>query len=193
MTCKISSDKSGRRTIGATLVELLMAVGIGTVLMAGLASLIFYTGRSFASLTNYVDLDHNSRNALDTMAREIRQTQRLLMGSVNKLTFLDSDGRLLVYTYDSARRTLIRSKNGVVDQKPLLKECDFLSFSLYQRNPRNGTYDQYPAASAATCKLIQVRWVCSRNLIRAKWNTESVQSAKIVIRNNPLVRSTGTL
>ena len=53
---------------------------------------------------------------------------------------------------------------------------------MFQRNPVNGKYDQYPTATASQCKLVQLRWVCSRDLIHARRNTESVQSAKIVIR-----------
>jgi hypothetical protein len=31
-------------------------------------------------------------------------------------------------------------------------------------------------------KLVQVTWVCSRSILGKKVNTESVQSAKVVIR-----------
>jgi hypothetical protein len=165
-----------------TLMELLVSVAICAVLLLGLAALIFYTGRSFAALANYVDLDATSRNALDIMSREIRQTRRLVSGSSTKLTFEDFDGKSLVYEYNSGARTLSRTKDGVADPQPLLTECNFLEFLMYQRNPISGKYDQYPTADAATCKLIQLRWVCSRDLITEKWNTESVQSAKIVIR-----------
>jgi hypothetical protein len=65
----------------------------------------------------------------------------------------------------------------------LLKDCDFLDFQVFQRNSVNGTYDQYPATLDDTAvKLVQVSWVCSRRLIGNLLNTESVQSAKIVIR-----------
>jgi hypothetical protein len=98
------------------------------------------------------------------------------------LTFEDFDGTPLIYSYDAAARTLTRTKDGVADPKPLLTECNFLEFRMFQRNPKNGVYDQHATATAATCKLVQLRWVCSRDLIKANWNTESVQSAKIVIR-----------
>ena len=165
-----------------TLVELLFALGILSLVLAGLAALTFYTGRSFAALANYVDLDASSRHALDTMSREIRQTKRLIAGTATKLTFEDFDGKDLVYEYDAGSRQLTRTKNGVADPDPLLTECNFLEFSMFQRNPVAGKYDQYATANASTCKLVQLRWVCSRDLIKQKWNTESVQSAKIVIR-----------
>lgn len=173
---------------GFTLVELLIGAGISSILAMALMSLMFYTSRSFAALTNYVDLDSYSKNALDRMTSEIRQTQKLMIGTSTRLVFLDGDGKLLTYTYDPKARTLSRTKAGVTDKDPLLRQCDSLKFSLFQRNPMKGKYDQYPAATPATCKLIQVQWTCSRDLIYLKWNTESILSAKIVIRNNPTAK-----
>jgi hypothetical protein len=157
-------------------------MAIGSRVLAGLAALMFYTGRSFAALANYVDLDAYSRNALDTMSREIRQTRRLVAGTSTRLEFEDFDGGTLVYQFNAGARTLTRSKNGVFNTEPLLRECNFLQFSMFQRNPINGQYNQYPTATPDQCKLVQLRWICSRDLIQSRRNTESVQSAKIVIR-----------
>lgn len=165
-----------------TLVEIMVGSAIGSILLLSITSLSFYTGRSFASLANYVDLDNYSRKALDNMSQQIRQTNRLLSFTSTTLSFEDSDGGTLTYTYDPNARTLVRSKNGVNDPVPLLKECNFLEFSVFQRNPMGGSYNQYPTATAATCKLVQLKWICSRDMIRSRVNTESVQSAKIVIR-----------
>jgi Tfp pilus assembly protein PilW len=159
-----------------------VAVAISSLVLAGLGSLIFYTGRSFAALANYVDLDAKSRHALDTMSREIRQSNKVISGTATTLTIEDADGKQVVYNYDAGSRTVTRMKDGVADEEPLLTECNFLEFKMFQRNPVAGAYDQYAAATASLCKLVQLRWVCSRDLITAKWNTESVQSAKIVIR-----------
>jgi hypothetical protein len=184
MVFRITSTKtaSRRKKAGLTLVEFLVALGIGGLVLASLAGLMFYTGRSFAALANYVDLDAYSRNALDTMSREIRQTRRLTAGTSTRLQFEDFDGGTLVYEYNAGTRTLNRIKDSVNDSQPLLRECNFLQFSMFQRNPINGQYNQYATANAAECKLVQLRWICSRDLIQSRRNTESVQSAKIVIR-----------
>ena len=184
MVFKITSIKRLRekRQAGMTLIELMVSVAISGIVLLAVAMLVFYTGRSFAAMANYVDLDAKSRNALDTMSREIRQTKRVITGTSTNLVFEDFDGLNLEYTYDAGARTLTRIKNGVPDAEPLLTECNSLEFEMYQRNPKSGNYDQYATADEATCKLIQLRWVCSRDLIMARRNTESVQSAKIVIR-----------
>lgn len=182
MDCRITFIKRSLRRRGFSLTELLVAVGVGSVILAALAGLTFYTGRSFAAMANYVELDSFSRNALDTMSKEIRQTRRLKTFAETQLVFEDFDGADLSYTYDPDKRILYRSRNNVSDRRPLLKDCNFLQFSIFQRNSMAGSYNQYPTATPATCKLVQLRWVCSRDLIKAKCNTESVQSAKIVIR-----------
>lgn len=164
-----------------TMVELLVAVGIGSVMMASLASLSVYTSRSFAAMVNYVDLDKASRSTLDLMSKEIRQTKRLISGDTQRLVFEDHDGVQLEFRYNSTNRTLRRLKSGY-PSKVLLTGCDELKFSMFQRNPMEGTYNVYPTATAATCKMVQLRWTCSRDLIRSRVNTESVQSSKIVIR-----------
>jgi hypothetical protein len=75
---------------------------------------------------------------------------------------------------------LTRTRNGVV--KALLSGCDSLSFTIAQRNPVNGSYDVYPAATATTAKVVNVSWNCSRTVLGFKANTENVQTARIVIR-----------
>lgn len=181
MDCKITSIKGRSALISAfTLVEVMVAVGISTIIFLAMGSLSLYSGRSFAALANYAELDNASRNTLDTMTRDIRQTEALTAFSSTSLTFRDFDSNTLRYVYNPDQRTLTRMKlNEVV---VLLNECDSLNFAIFQRNPVGGTYDQYPTATPGTCKLIHVSWVCSRTIFGARVNTESVQTAKIVIR-----------
>src|SRR2546423_1032918 len=165
-----------------TLVEILVAVGIGGILLAALAQVIFYTGRSFAALMNYTELDRYSRNALDQMVYKIRQADGLKTFSSNRLVFSYLKTNDLVYEYSPSDKTLTESLQG--HSKTVLKGCDVLAFSIYQRNTASGTFDQFPATITNNAvKLVQMSWSCSRNVLGARINTESVQSAKIVLRN----------
>jgi len=74
---------------------------------------------------------------------------------------------------------LSRSKGA--STSALLTECDSLSFSVFQRNPTND-FNAVSTTNATLVKLIQLNWKCSRTIFKSKVNTESVQSAKIVIR-----------
>jgi Tfp pilus assembly protein PilW len=183
MDCKITSTKS--RRAGVTLVELLVGIGLGSIVLMSVASFSLYSGRSVASLTNYADLESRSRLALDRMSQEIRQTKGLTDFTSTALTFKDADGTALSYVYDPSAKTLARLKNG--NRQVLLEQCDYLKFEMFQRTPINGSYNVYPATTAATAKLIQVTWGCSRSILGTAMNTEIVQSAKIVIRKRDQV------
>jgi hypothetical protein len=180
MDCRITFTKRARS--GTTLVDVMIGSALASVVLLILGALVLFGARSFAAMANYVSLDQCSRDTLDRMSKEIRQCNRLVTASTNSLTFEDADGQTLRYYYSEATHSLRREKNGVVDPRPLLTRCDYLEFSIYQRNPIMGTYDQYPTATPATCKLVQLRWICSRPLFNDLQNTESVQSAKVVIR-----------
>lgn len=160
----------------------MVAVGISGLLLAALGQLTFFTGRSFAALANYTELDSYSRNALDQMTSKIRQADELLEYSANRLVFSYQGTNRLSYQYSPASRTLTETLGS--RQTVLLTGCTMLSFSIFQRNTAAGTYDQFPATlTNSAAKLVQVSWVCSRDVLGEQFNTESVQSAKIVIRN----------
>ena len=167
-----------------TLIELMVAMAVGLVILAVVGSLMLWSSRSFAAMANYADLDNASRNTLDILTRDIRQVNGLSAFTTNVITFTDSDNTPLKFTYNSVAKTLVRNKSGV--NTTLLKDCDALTFSIFQRNAVGGTYDQFPVANNdfTTCKLVQVSWVCSRKLLPTILiNTESIQTAKVVIRN----------
>lgn len=172
---------SNRRS-GFSLVELLIAAGLGSMLLTAIAFLTVYSTRSFVALGNYADLDQLSRNALDIMSRDIRQTALLTAYQTNMLTFSNADGSTLIFKYDPSTSQVTRSLNGT--NSVLLTQCDYLNFDISQRNPSNNfTFYPVSATNATLAKLIDVSWRCSRQILGAKINTESVQTAKIVIRN----------
>jgi hypothetical protein len=134
-------------------------------------------------MANYADLENQSRNALDHMTMDVRQTFGLITNTSTELDFEDApDHQTLKFIYDPAAKTLTRVKSG--NYSKLLDHCTTLRFDLFQRNTSNNTYDQYPiTTNAALCKVVQVTWTCERELYGSKlFNTEVVQTAKIVIR-----------
>src|SRR5262249_51192676 len=152
-----------------TMVEVLVAMGLGSIILAAVASLIMYASKSTLAMVNYTQLDGKSRYALDVISREIRQANALMSFQTNRsLTMTNSDQTYgITLTYDPNARTLVMSKNGT--DQTLLTECDNFAFSLYQRTPyvtNNITY--YPATNTAgvvdvsLCKLINLSWKCSR-------------------------------
>ena len=201
MDCTITSttrkgSKSGRA--GMTLVELLMAIGISGMVFAAVSILVFFSGRSYAALANYVDLDNRSRSALDRMSKEIRQvdavtssgTTSLPSGQVvtNRLVLSGTETNggtyTVTYDYDPATATLVRIKEGgsYPGTTTLLTGCTYLNFGMYQRVPKTNSFEQFDAADLATCKVVQLDWICSRKIFNKTANTETIESSKVVIR-----------
>ncbi len=166
--------------------EMLVTMAIGGIVLAALAALTLYTGRSFVQMANYVDLDNRSRTALDMLTRDIRQVNNVDRFSSNSVTFIDWDLTELTFAYDPQRRTFSRLKGG--DRKVLLTECDTLTFRLFQRNTEPNSFDLVLSDDVLEGKAIDVSWVCSRKLLGVKFNTESVQTARIIIRKQQATR-----
>lgn len=178
----LSAPKTRRGSCaGMSLLEMLVAMTISTLVMAGIGSVTIFTARSFVALGNYADLDEASRNALDVLSRDVRQARAVTAHTPQKITLLANDNSTLTYTYNPSTSQLTRQSAG--GTTVLLEQCDFLKFNIYQRNPSNN-WTWYPVQSdVSTAKLIDVSWRCSRQILGQKVNTESVQTAKIVIRN----------
>jgi hypothetical protein len=121
------------------------------------------------------------------MSSEIRQANKLTYYAPTELRFETTDPvsgvtSTLTYQYDPTARTLKRIFGG--QTTVLLREIttNSLQFAMFQRNPVGGAVDQYPTSDPNLCKVIQMSWICSRNILGKQANTESVQSAKVVIR-----------
>ena len=182
-TTSISTSAQGpirSQQAAFTLVEVLVASGLAAVVMLVLMSFSFFSNRSFASLTNYMDLDQRTQSALDKMSQQIRQVNSVTSFSSTNLVFQDFDGATLQYAYNSQQQTLTRTKNGT--RETLLTGCDFLQFSVFQRNPSNATFQPFSTASPATTKVIELTWNCYRKILGTSANNECMQSAKVVIR-----------
>jgi len=167
---------------GVTLVELMIGVFLTALAATALLILSASTGRSLAEMTNYVDLDHYNRVALDKLTRELRQVRYLVSVANNKksVTFSDKDGLDVTYTYSPPNKALLRIKSG--QTTTLLKQCDSFDFQFFHRTPLSNNF-ALSSTSITNCKVVSFSWQCSRSLLGRKVNTEQGQAARIVIRN----------
>ncbi len=188
MASKTTSIKpnAGPRRAAFVLSEVIVATGITALLMVALVAFFMFAGQSFAAMFNYADLDGANRIAMDTLTTDLRQCNKVNTCTTTSLTLQDYDGvSTLSYTYDPTAKTLVRTRINPTtgaSTTTLLKGCTSLTFTICQRNPVGGSYDVYPAATALTAKVVNISWICSRSIFGNSINTESVQTARIVIR-----------
>jgi hypothetical protein len=166
---------------GWTLVEMMVALVAGFLILATILAVTLFVRQTFVAIGSYSDLNRLSRNALDTLSKDIRNSAAVTYTATNLIILSNLDTTVIVYQWTPATATLIRSnQNGI---RSLLTNCDYLCFKNYQRNPSNG-FAFYPIDNSTNqTKLIDVSWHCTRSLLGTKRYTESVQTAKIVIRN----------
>lgn len=186
MKCTANKVRQPNRQAFA-MMELVFTVGISMVLFLTVTAFAMFCSRSFAALYNYVDLDDVNRVAIDQITRDVRESSRVTYYNPTgtALTLVGGNGDIIAFVYNPVGRTLTRtviSPSGSSERTVLLKECDKLYFDISQRNTKTGGYDVWDAATIDTAKVINVTWVCSRSLFGHKENTESVQTARIVIR-----------
>lgn len=185
-----------RSRAGFTLVEMLVAMGISALLVLTVTSLSMYSSRNFVALSNYSELDTANRLAMDQFTSDVRQANFVVSADTNRLVLNAPDPNYpslngtVTYVYSPHAGTLTRIANFPTRYRStvLLTGCDELQFNLGQRNfDTNGVpYRGLPLASPETvkktAKVIDVSWLCSRSILGIKANTESVQTARVVIR-----------
>jgi hypothetical protein len=69
-----------------------------------------------------------------------------------------------------------------------LRNCDEFNVSLFRGTPLAPNLfapatDASGAVQANECKMVEFNWRCSRDLFGKKMNTESVQRARVTLRN----------
>ena len=197
MECTITStaQRINARKGGFTVIEFLVATALSIIVLSAIVSYGIFSTRSVRAIGNFVMLDMNSRNALDTMSHDIRQANGCSTNSGQftsaNLTLLMTDPNsgtnyTINYNYSTSQGTLTRTTTitNNVQATVLLTNCSWFAFSYFQRNPSNGVWDAYPVDSSRPdeCKLVQMSWTCSRTVLGSMVNADSVESAKVVIR-----------
>jgi hypothetical protein len=187
MTFKLAQTNLVRRrtALAMTLVELMIGIGVGSIVLAVVSVLTVFGARSFVTLGNYSILEQQSTTGIDQITRELRQASRVVAWQTNSLPkwllVTNMNGYTVKYSLDSDRQLVMRKSNEGED-KVLIEGCDSWNFSLWKGAPQTNGF--YLATTAADCKMISMTWKCSRFIAGTNsMNTEAAQTAQIVLRN----------
>src|SRR5712691_843746 len=115
-----------------SLLEMLVALAIFTVVGLAMMSLYLFSSRSLASLANYAALDIANRQAMDQLTAEIRQAKQITDYATNanssSITLLNGDGESIQYLFSKSSQSLVRNDLTTGDRKVLLNNCSLLAF-----------------------------------------------------------------
>ncbi|MDI1319175.1 MAG: prepilin-type N-terminal cleavage/methylation domain-containing protein [bacterium] len=180
-----------RRAAGFTLVELMVASGIGSVILSGVLSVVLMMGRSGLSASNYADMEAQSRRAVDEFAQDVRMASNLTWNSATSVTLTvpdnyAADGNKVTYALDS-------SASGPTAhcfyRQPGTVGAGSARFTL-ARNVTTLNFARFTRTNAvATSELSAKRLQLTMNLRTSRQTTVDqntlVVSASYVLRNTP--------
>jgi prepilin-type N-terminal cleavage/methylation domain-containing protein len=175
---------------GLTLMEMLVATALGSLLAGIIFTLGSFGQRSFALMANDSDLDLKSRNALRVLSDEVHQANAVTAFTSNaELTSLSltnsREATLVTISWSPTDRKLILKESGAENHtdKVLLTACDRWDVGLYNRAPtiRSAGVQLNPATSLPDCKIVSMAWSCSTNALKTK--AASSLSTQIALRN----------
>lgn|GEM_PF-425034 len=198
--CQPEQMRSSAQGRAFTLTEMMVAMAASTIIFGAVATFFMFGNQSFVAIGNYMDLNRRSCAALDRITRDIRQSVALTVYSTNMIVLRTAETNavgnqvtnFVMFVWNPVDRQVSRVRFGpgvAFTVETLLTECDYLRFEIYQRNPIPGQFGFYPATNPPgvyrpdLCKLVDVSWRCSRTIKGTKLQTESVQTAKICMRN----------
>ena len=145
-----------QNTQAFTLIELMVAIGLGMIVMASVATTFMSQTRTYSAQEQITQMEQNARGALDIMAREIKMAgynpaavavTGVVSYTSTSLTIradIDGNGILLVsgygsetaneqiaYAYDSTNKKITRQV-GDGTAETLAENIDGLTFTYYQ-------------------------------------------------------------
>lgn len=169
------------RASGASLVELIVTLAITLVVGTAFSSFLYSASVNLGNMFTYADMDSANQKAINMMTREIRLARRVISASSGNLTIENTNGVAVTYAYRSSDRSLVRTASGSTSQ--LLRNCDAATFTLC-KGARSNAFEVFPAATnVAEAKIVDFSWRCSKQMTGGLVASDSLASAKIILRN----------
>jgi prepilin-type N-terminal cleavage/methylation domain-containing protein len=180
-----------RGQAGFTLVELMVASGIGSFVLMGVLSTFVMMGRSGLSASNYADMEASSRRGVDEFARDVRMSSNLAWNSTTSVTLTVPDNyatyaNKVTYAFDSSTtgataRTFYRQPGDVGSSNPR---------SIMARNVATLTFARFTRTNVAAADNFSTKRLQLTMNLRTTGQTTVDQntlviSASYVLRNKP--------
>jgi Tfp pilus assembly protein PilW len=177
-----SSRKSKARVFGNSVPEYMIAVAVGSLIGVFAITVVVHSGRTFASLANYADMNASGIATIDRLSREIRSAAGLSFFDQHRIILKSGTNRpSITYAYSVADKTLSRQE-GTQPATVLLTECDSLDFFIYEPTVASNSLSMPVTTAITNARAVGVNWVCSRSILGRKVNNDSPRTAVIVMR-----------
>ncbi len=165
-----------QRKRGFTLAEILIATSIGSVLMSGITSSYMFIVKSSMSVSQYVEMNTQSRQGMDRFGREMRMAVDITAATASQISIeIQDDGgtRTVEYIYDATNKQLIRVEGTWT--LTLIDSVETLSLKYYNLLGNE-------TVNPLEIKKVQIEGRLSNTVLKIE-NTTNLVSAKFMLRN----------
>jgi len=167
--------RSDRRAF--TLAELMLAITIGGIVLAGAATTVNLWARSSVAVGNYADMSGTCRRALDIFASDVRMANDVSVSTADTFTFTaygsGTSSVTVSYVFDDTNDTLTRTYDGT--SRVILENVE--KFGL--------TYSDLTLSTTTnplSVKVVQIKAILQKKVINLS-NTDEIISARFMLRN----------
>ena len=195
-----STIHSKRRRRAFTLVEVMIASSIGTMVLAGVMSTFLMLGRSGANVANYSVMEAQSRRALEEFSQDLRMANAVTWNSTTSITLTVPNNYSatlgkVTYAYDSDTSTtnpsaqafyrlpgdgaadaLLTTDTLRLNRNRLISNVATFSYARYDRINNASTLD-------TTTKRIQLSMTARTTTQTAVGASNIILSASYILRN----------
>lgn len=173
-----------RQRRGFTMVELIVATGISSIVLIAVLTAFLFVMRSAANIQNYSEMETQARRSLEQFAEDTRQASSVSWGLNATSVVLTVNTIPITYTYNSATGNFTRTIGGA--SSTLLSGITTFSFKAYTITTVAIT-DFTTAAKCTTAntntKQIQISLSARRTRATLAGTTNTVLSARFILRN----------
>jgi len=162
----------------------MIGAGLSTFILAAVLSTFLFMGRAGANLSNYSDMETESRRSLEMFAADVRQASVITWTSGTSVTFT-VNAATITYAYNSGAGTFTRTVGAAT--RTLITGITPGSFAF---TPYNLLGAELPLATSAnltaagsSTKQLQISLQVSRNTRTVTTATNLVLSARYILRN----------
>ena len=182
MTITITSSKRSSR--GFTLVEVMVASTLGTLVLAGILTTFLMLGRSGANVANYSMMEAESRRGLEELSQDLRMAKEITWNAAESVTLTVPDnytatGNRVTYAFDSTSKEFYRMPGTASDTNPktvLVRSAASCTFARFDRQ-NNAT------TNPSSIKRLQLTLVVRRKSQTVASASNTIFSASYILRN----------
>lgn len=166
---------------GFTLVELMVAAALSTIILAAVFSAFIFLARGSFRLGQYNDMETQARRALHQFSQDARQAENASWPDDRTLV-LTVGPNTVTYAYDAVLEAFTRKLGGTAPV-PLATGVTAFEFKAYQRTGAEVPDNLTPAAAGAATKMVQIEMNLARTGNVTAETTGQIISARCVLRN----------